>query len=70
MTVTRNNGLLCLAGNSRENTEMKPLQVSLVVFIMRDLELSHLSCLPAYLLFQLSRLLLNVRKGRCLLFVC
>ena len=49
MTVTRNNGSLCLAGNSRDNTEMKPLQVSIVVFIMRDLELSHLSFLSTCL---------------------
>ena len=66
MTVTRNNGSLCLAGDSRDNVEVKPLQVSLVVFIMRDVEPSHLSFgLSACLLFQLSRSALSVGKGGC-----
>ena len=70
MTVTGNNGLLCLAGDSRDNIGVKPLQASLVAFIMRDVEPSHLSFgLSACLLFQLSRSVLSVRKGCLCLFV-
>lgn len=60
--------LAVLICSSRDNTEMKPLQVSPVVSLW-TWELSHLSfCLPAYLLFQLSRLLCLLEE--CLLFVC